>query len=235
MPPYSLKNIFKSAQLWLQFFFTLVSYSSELEAKFSARHKVERLLVRLFHFDIHFCKLIHILLPLRAPSSNSTLGFWYSEYVSLIWSTIISYVNCFLSAFWLFGCAFCKSYETVISPQMENLIYVTTDYTVPSMYSHFRKHISNPDNSEILVRYHPKKPRNLSVILAERNGLFTDQIDCCTIAHKPSCRTLASNLFMAKDHIIIVVLLVPEPHVEKVTESGVPNCPNYCVKLKQSH
>jgi hypothetical protein len=40
---------------------------------------------------------------------------------------------------------------------------------------------------------------------------------------------------MAKDHIIIVVLLVPEPHVEKVTESGVPNCPNYCVKVKQSH
>jgi hypothetical protein len=81
------KNIFKSAQLWLQVFFTRISYSSELEAKFSkysARHKVERLLARIFHFDIHFCKLIHILLPLRATSSNSTLGFWYPEHVSLI-------------------------------------------------------------------------------------------------------------------------------------------------------
>ena len=69
------KNIFKSAHVWLHFFFTPTSYSSELEAKFSACHKVERLLARIFHFDIHFCKLIHILLPLHAPSSNSTLGF----------------------------------------------------------------------------------------------------------------------------------------------------------------
>jgi hypothetical protein len=61
------KNILKSAQLWLQFFFTPISYSSELEAKFSARHNVERLLAQIFHFDILFRKLICILLPLRAP------------------------------------------------------------------------------------------------------------------------------------------------------------------------
>ena len=98
------KNIFKPAQLWLQFFFTPISYSSEPEAKFSARHNVERLLARIFHFGIRFCKLIHILLPIRAPSSNSTLGFWYPEHVSLIWSMIISYVNCFYRNFTLRRC-----------------------------------------------------------------------------------------------------------------------------------
>ena len=110
----------------------------------------------------------------------------------------------FLSAFYCSGVPFGKSNEIVVSPQMENLIYVTTDCTVPPKYNHFRKHISNCDNSEVLVKYHRKQLRNLTVIFfcgaAAQRGLWPPHSWGFLITHNNASQSV--GLLWTSDQLV---------------------------------
>lgn len=64
------KSIFKSAQLWLQFFFTSIAYASQHILKWIFRHQFERLLART-------CPTIFISVNLYSYPPASTCPFQY--------------------------------------------------------------------------------------------------------------------------------------------------------------